>query len=146
MEINNRRLTARSEYADYGNQKVLKIHLNDLISKEMCLIMMLLYRGLIDFVNIQLEGFYISLTLGTEKQSRCLDLQVKEKRVELSVAPNAVGLILNFLLKYYRDGISEAEHIDIDFKYSDEAEFTLTLTMEKFKMLSQKEMENLLKD
>ncbi len=46
------------------------------------------------------------------------------------MAPNAVQLIIRYLLKYYRDGFAEVDHIDLDFKYQDQREFTIVFKAE----------------
>lgn len=49
------------------------------------------------------------------------------------LAPNAAGFIVNFLLKYYRDGVGEVDHIDVDFGMSKGEEFTVTFVVDRFR-------------
>lgn len=146
IKIIRKEISARTAYGDFGSQKALTIYLDGLLSQEMCLAIMLLYRGLTESLEIKVDGFTILFRLGVEKHSYCTSLEEKERRAEVLIAPNAAGLIVNFLLRYYRDGIGEAEHIDVDFRISKEEEFTVTFEVDKFRVASPEEMGELLRD
>ena len=144
--MKKRKVSAEIKYDDYGSQKALSIYLDYSLSKEMCLNFMMLYRGLVESLEAEFKGFSITFKVTSERRSRCISLKSSEKKAELVISSNALGSIVNFLLKYFRDDIGEAEHIDLDFQLSDHEEFTLTFVLDKFKMLSPAEMENLLRD
>lgn len=139
-----REISAKTRYKDFDSQKSLTVYLDYSLSKELSLNLMTLYQGLVSELEIEISNYSILLKLNNKKQSRCLSFN--DKRAELSISRDSLELMINFLLKYYRDNIGEVKHIDLDFEISSQVEFTLTIELDKFKMISNKEMKKLLRD
>ena len=57
---------------------------------------------------------------------------------------NSLEYAIYYLLKYFRDEIGEAKHIDLDFDYRKESIITLTIKADLFKEYSSKELNDIL--
>lgn len=99
--------------------------------KDLTLGFILLSEDLVEGLMLEFQNFKIILkkipiVIGEITQ---LDLTNKIFKGELS--PQYLGYIYCFLLKYYRDGVGAAEHIDIDFK-NGKSEVTMTIHCDSF--------------
>jgi hypothetical protein len=123
-------IPAKTEYADFGSQIALHVLLNEASSKELCLVLILLKDRLVDGLDLIFEAFSLRLVMGEETRSYCQNLQPEHQDAEILIAPKAVQLRIRYLLKYHRDGFAEVDHVDIDFDYQDQREFTITFKAE----------------
>lgn len=118
-------IPAKTEYADFGSQIALHVLLNEASSKDLCLALVLLKDRLVDKLDLIFEAFSLRLVIGEELHSYCQNLRPEHQDAEILIAPKAVQLLIRYLLKYYRDGFAEVDHVDIDFDYQDQRGFTI---------------------
>ena len=72
---------------------------------------------MIDTVKVDLVNYKLLLKRAKENASICTLLDTKNDTLKLSLSTNLLDYFMIFLLKYYKDGVGEADHIDLDFEY-----------------------------
>lgn len=95
-------------------QKVVSIDLSDVSVAEWCLNLCLLKENLTD--ELLFPGV-IKLRIGVneflEKSERA-KVTISPNEILLSVHPEELEYWLVFFLKYFRDGVAEVDHIDVE--------------------------------
>lgn len=142
--MKTKRINIGIKIEDFGQQKTLNLLLNNLIAREICLLFVLLREDLSDSLEIRLDNFTMFLKLTKTNVSTYSLFDLKGKVFKGAISMNALEYILHYLLKYYRDEVGEAEHIDVDFECTDRNIVTLTLKVDSFKEYSKEEINKLL--
>lgn len=122
----------------------LKISCDQEIGSELCMILFLLKEGLTDTINVQFKNFSIILKLSDDRYSYFESVNLKEKMFNGRISIDTIEYILYYILKSYRDGIAEAEHIDVYFSDANRERFVFTLSYERFHEHSSDEVKKLL--
>lgn len=110
---------------DYGDQVGISI---DECSKEILLSLVLLRDRFSEEIKIVFDNFKLNFLL-TEKNNRsfCTLFDIEQGIATLNISLDSLSYIIKYLLINYRDGVAEAEHIDIDFVTNHDFEVTLTI-------------------
>jgi hypothetical protein len=115
---------------EFQEQKVLKINASSFsIAKDLIISLILLNENLIDLAALHFTNCSIYLKLN-EKISSCNSFN--SKAIKLTISKNSLEFFMFYLLKYYRDDISEVSHIDIDFLFNDKEAVTWTIEIDNF--------------
>jgi hypothetical protein len=142
-KIKTIRISASVETAEYETQKCVTLTVEAGSAKELALAFTLLREKLVSSLEILFDNCSLYLKLNKDpKVSVCTSYS--KSHIKAAISINALGYGLFYLLKYYRDGIGEAEHIDIDFGFNQHTEVTLTIKTEVYKEISAEEMNKLL--
>jgi hypothetical protein len=132
MEMKTKKIPIPIEYKDFCAQKVIQIQLNSTNSKELCMMFLLLKEKLVRLIELKFNEFNIYLQIQKGNQSEYDLFNKAQDILKGRIAPNDLDYILSFLLKYYRDEVGEADHIDVDFKNTVGEEITLTFKCDRF--------------
>jgi len=96
-------------------QSFLEIHVTRALVKDWCLCLQLLQEGLIEsfiFRHNSLESRrLVEFRLETVSQSNVKEIS---NRIMISFTNRDLDCIRHFSLRYYRDGVAEVDHIDIE--------------------------------
>lgn len=130
------------ELIDFGEQLQLKLRLNQVIGIKLCMELLLLKENLVKAIEIQFENFSFLLKISADNYSYFESMNKNIFKGLLSV--HGLDYILHYILMFYRDGIAEAEHIDIEFSSSSGKEYTWTIYCEKYLEYSEDEIRRLL--
>lgn len=131
-------------YADYGQQKVIKVPLNFSTSQQICMTLILLKEKLIDSIEFKFNNFLIFLKYEKSQFSKYSNFNSEHKSFNGAISKNHIEHVIFFLLKYFRDNIGEAEHIDIDFESPNKEEVTIMFICKDFKVYSPEEIKKML--
>jgi hypothetical protein len=132
MEMKTELIDIFAIHKAYPGQDTLSIEIDLDQAKQMGLLLTLLKEDLIKSAGLILKNGSIYISKNTKKQDKCLNFSLESNEVNLELTDNTLGYLLFFLLKYVRDSIGEAHHIDIDFKYLMDKEFTLTVKLKDY--------------
>ena len=138
------KIAIKVESKDYGHQKVIKIAIDDSTSQQLCILFLLLKEALVDTLELNFLNFSIFLNLQKKNSSYFSTVDLKKNIFKGTISLNSLEYILSFLLKYYRDGFAEAEHIDVDFANKGGEEVTLTIKCDSYKEYSSDEVKKIL--
>lgn len=109
------------EKLDY--QKVVSIDLKSVAISDWCVSLCLLKEGLVstlEFVGNSKLIVQIDSSLQRSTRARVV---ASPDSIRLVFHPDEFDFLLSFFLKYYRDGVAEVDHIDIEgLAYSRESE------------------------
>ncbi|MCC6745759.1 MAG: hypothetical protein IT175_18000 [Acidobacteria bacterium] len=107
-------LPLRSRLTRHQGQTVLRIELEREAVAEWCLGLCLLKEGLISILLVQevaARGM-LEVQLGTQRTRSLASLDPSASKVSLT--QNDLDYIQHFFLKYFRDGVADVDHIDLD--------------------------------
>jgi hypothetical protein len=138
---NINRITLHREFSDQIQVKI-KVDHSDcplLISS-----LLLAREKLQEVLILQFGNCIFSLKLSSSKSSVCV--KYSKEKIELLISNNSIGYIISYLLRFFRDSVAPSEHIDIDFEYLENKEFTLTIETDNFVLHDQETMNKFLKD
>jgi hypothetical protein len=97
-----------------SDQLVVSVDLTNVTLSDWCLNLCLLKEGLVDALvlsgNRELE---VQKDQSIDKADRA-KVNIKSSRVQIVVHPIELDYWLSFFLKYYRDGIAEVDHLDVE--------------------------------
>jgi hypothetical protein len=110
-------LALRLKLVRHPGQTVLNIEFEKEALADWCLGLCLLKEGLIPILLVQertAKGkLEIQLTGQTEHRTRTLaSFESNVSRVRMT--PDDLDYLLHFFLKYFRDGVAEVDHLDLD--------------------------------
>jgi hypothetical protein len=142
--MKSKQLNTEVAFADYDEQIVLSIRVGIDLSKEISLLLVLLREDLEDGLELKFENYTLFIKKSPDNTSKCLSINRKKGVFKGLLSMNALEYLLYFLLKYYRDGSAESEHIDIDFELTDNSILTLTVKAEENRYYSSEEMKRML--
>jgi len=134
------------DFKDFGQQKALKFNVNSIIAKEFCMMFFLLKENLVKKIELKLKNYIFFVETEQDidiKESFCV-IDQNEKVFKGTLSANSLDFVIHFLLKYFRDEIGEAEHIDVDFKNQNGGEVTLTIKCDIYREFSSAEIIDLL--
>jgi hypothetical protein len=138
-------LNKKIEIKQFKRQFTLTILLDEdeLITKLM-LSLILLREGLANNLEIKFSNMIYHLSINhNQTDSICLIIDPNVRNFKGKIAMNALEYAIFYLLKYYRDGIAESEHIDLDFEQNDTI-VTLTFKIKMYNEYSQDEINKLI--
>ncbi|MFT3748126.1 MAG: hypothetical protein QM768_07405 [Agriterribacter sp.] len=145
MEVRQITIDTKISLKDFGDQLQFKLALNQEISIAICLEFLLLKENLINSVGLNFKNSFIILKLSKDQYSYCDKTDFGRGLLKGQISINNLDYILHYILKYYRDGIAETEHIDIDFLNDNGKELTLTISFERYHEYSAEEIRKILK-
>ena len=117
---------------DFSIQKTFTLKLNLEKAQQMYLSLSLLKEQLVDTLEINFVNYKFFLKSNSRGSSTCNSLNERDSILKLSLSSNLLEYAMIFLLKYYRDGVGESEHIDLDFEYEENMEVTLTIQIDNY--------------
>lgn len=84
--------------------------------RDLCLGLVLIKEKLVDSVVFtDLNSITTcEVTESAKSTQRRLQASIADKSVCLQLASNQIEVLLVFLLKYYRDGVAEVDHLDLE--------------------------------
>ena len=130
---------------NFENQISLELNATkDNISSQLMLSFVLLKEELAEIIEFSIGGISIFLKINKGNHSLCSFYNLQEKVFRFSISINELEFCLFYLLKYYRDGVADVSHVDLDFKFSDEMTLTWTIEIDSFKQQSIEEIHKIL--
>lgn len=110
-------LALRLKLVQHPGQTVLNIEFETEALAEWCLGLCLLKEGLIPVLLIQertAKGkLEIQLTGQTKHRART-QASFESNTTRVRMTPDDLDYLLHFFLKYFRDGVAEVDHLDLD--------------------------------
>ncbi|OOG16347.1 hypothetical protein BWD42_21670 [Sphingobacterium sp. CZ-UAM] len=131
MEIKHIYLASEITVKQFGTDFQLKFSVDLNTCTALCMGFFLLKEGLSNSLSVQFGNYLLILKLAQGKYSSFDSLNSIQKVFKGKIAINELEYLLYYLLKIYRDGFAEIEHIDISFA-SDNAEVVLTVSCEDY--------------
>ncbi len=111
------RLPIVFELKEYPEQSVFKLRLGSEALRDWCLGLSLLKDRMIEALIVSDEQgrkeVEIQVLSTTEITART-QADFRRETAQLKTTPNQLDYLLSFFLKYYRDGIAEVDHIDLE--------------------------------
>jgi len=144
MQI-KKKVKTEARIRKFEEQIVIEIKLSDEVVSDLSMMLMLLREDLVNSLDIQFSNLNARFTNRKGNFSVVRTIELEEKRVECEISRNGIDYILFFLLKYYRDGLGEAQHIDLDFKMNNSSICTFTFICDKFIEITGEELRKLLR-
>jgi hypothetical protein len=142
--MKSKKIAVTAKHGEFKDQRTIELLLTESKEvKDLSLLLVLLRESLEESIEIKLENFSLTFTMSDKNKSYCSLFDEMKKIARLSISKNNLGYLLFYLLKYYRDGIAESEHIDLDFQQENFL-LTLTIKLHPFKELSADEVKQLL--
>jgi hypothetical protein len=124
------------ELTRYPGQSVLKIELINKALLDWCLGLCLLKEDLINVLHVRNENsrlksaFKVSMEAKQEVQSHAT-FGAEQTRIVLTRSD--LDYVIHFFLKYYRDGLAEVDHIDLEVLCDSEGQDScITLKVSEF--------------
>src|SRR5581483_3904940 len=115
---------------------ILTINLANSILEQWCLCLCLLYHGLTDTVQVTDNQTLLNIQLGKNVKTSMRGLVFRQRNGYLiTITKQELEYWLSFFLKYWRDGVAEVDHIDVELipdKTVSTDEFDLILRVDKF--------------
>ena len=142
--MRKKKINAEISSKSFGQHIQLNLIIDNSISVELCMILFLLKEELIKVAELNFINFTFFLRNKNGNQATFSLLDIDKGVFDGNITNNVLEYILYFLLKYYRDGIGEAEHIDVDFKDKNGYVCTLTLNCKNFQEYSEEEIRKML--
>jgi hypothetical protein len=126
-------LAVRIELVKYTGQTVLDIHVCKAALPDWCLGLCLLKEGLVDSLvvaeNLGEKEIEIEVVRNSRERIKPeVDARPKGFHVLANIAD--VDYWLHFFLKYYRDGVAEAKHLDLEVVSLPDKEDGMYVTLE----------------
>jgi hypothetical protein len=131
-------------FKDFDSQIVMSIYIDSTMAAELSMQLMLLRERLVSSIELKFDNATIFLKASENNLSKCSLFNAKEKIFKANISINTLEYFMYFLLKYYRDGIAEVQHLDLDFEYNDDKEITLTVIAKNHIVHSKEAMNKLL--
>jgi hypothetical protein len=129
---------------NFSNQRQVKIIIDQDSNSQLFMSLSLLNEGLSDQIEIKFLNFIIIFEISSNNECYYDSPLFKKGILKGKISRNEMEYILNYLLKYFRDGYGQAEHIDVDFMDAKDSECTLTFYCDDFKLYSEEEMRKML--
>jgi hypothetical protein len=111
------KLPFRLNLVRHPGQTVLNIRLEPRAHPELCLGLCLLREGLISVLLLQEEWakgkIEIQLATRTGHHTRT-QASFEKDATRVKMTPDDLDFVLHFFLKYFRDGVAEVDHLDLD--------------------------------
>jgi hypothetical protein len=145
MEMKQINIDTEISIKDFGEQLQFKLDINQILGVELCMALFLLKENLINTIGLKFNNFFILLKVSRDQYSYCESIIFNDGAFKGQISINNLEYILHYILKFYRDGIAEAEHIDIDFLNNNGKEFTLTISCSEYQEYSADEIRRMLK-
>lgn len=139
-----KRINLQAKFECFENQSTVVISLDYTQAKDVCLLFILLNEKLIDNLELKLDNSSLYFQLTDEKFSVCRFYDSKSRIFKSLISKDSLEYIIHFLLKYYRDEIGEAEHIDIDFENQNKELTTLIIKSKYYMEYTNAEIQNLI--
>jgi len=130
MEIKHINLDSKITFRRFDTDFQLKLGVDLNNCTALCMGFFLLKEGLSNSLRMQFNNYLLVLTKTSDKYSSFENLSSIEKVFKGVISINELEYLLYYLLKIYRDGFAETEHIDIIFASSDNVEIMLTVSYE----------------
>lgn len=125
-------------------QTQIKFKLDHLVSLEMTIALVILKEGLVNSIGLKFDNFLLILKPSQDNYSYFESLELKSSIFKGKISNVSIEYILYFILKYYRDGIADTEHVDVDFINSIGNELTLTINCDDYQEHTNDEIRRLL--
>lgn len=110
-------LPIRLELVRYPEQTVLNVEFQKEALADWCLGLCLLKEGLITVLLVREEAakgtLEIQLAKPTKPRTRA-QASFRPEATLVKLTPHDLDYLLHFFLKYFRDGVAEVDHLDMD--------------------------------
>ncbi|TJZ60056.1 hypothetical protein FAZ15_14320 [Sphingobacterium olei] len=137
-------IEAEISIKNFSEQIQLKLHLNQIVGVELCMSLFLLKENLINAIGLKFRNFFILFKSSGDRFSYCESVALDNGVFKGQISNDSLDYILHYILKFYRDGIAEAEHVDIDFLNNNGKELTLTISCNIYQEYSADEIKKML--
>ena len=111
------RIPAEIKVVSHQTQFVLKAFIHKEALQDWCLGLCLLNEGLIEFLIVSdvrsEKSFKLNLKTGPEKDPRAR-IHSKSHATAVDLTANGLKYLLHFSLRYYRDGVADVDHVNIE--------------------------------
>jgi hypothetical protein len=97
----------------YPGQDVLKVDFGVSVQNEWCLDLVLLREGLVDQLELSDLKRTYSLSIAQSKSEHSA-ITWKKKSASLALDVNRLDYLISYFLKFFRDGVAEVDHIDLE--------------------------------
>jgi hypothetical protein len=94
-------------------QPLLRVHVTPVNLKDWCLCLQLLQDGLIEAFTFRQAASSKRIEVARGEGNRC-DVKSDEDHLTLTLSAHSLDFARHFFLRYYRDGVAEVDHIDIE--------------------------------
>ena len=138
-------INSKISVKDFGEQIQFKLIINQSVGKELGMGLLLLKENLSNVIGLKFSDFLMILKTSDDNYSYIESIEFKNKIFKGMISFDAIDYILYYVLKFYRDGIAEAEHIDVDFINIKGAEITFTIQCNDYIEYSAEEINNILR-
>jgi hypothetical protein len=95
-------------------QQVVTINLKDVPMPEWCLNLCLLKEKLVDTLIFLIGKKKLKIEVENIEDSRRANVFFAPNQVHLKVDPRELERWVDFFLMYYRDGVAQVDHIDVE--------------------------------
>ncbi len=140
MAVRQVDLRASVDVREFMEQLQIKVHLNRTIYFDLCMAFLLLKENLVDDIGLRFDNFFILLRKTMHNHSKYEAVDFNRRSFKGCISIHGIDYALHYILKFYRDGIAESEHIDIDFLNDAGKELTLTIACGEYQEYSEDEI------
>ncbi|MFC7526935.1 hypothetical protein ACFQRK_23465 [Parapedobacter sp. GCM10030251] len=137
-------INAEIRKTDFGDQLQFKLLLNQNVGTELCMALMLLKEGLVDVIGLKFLNYSFTLKISRNNYSYSESEIFGSEVLKGKISVGNIDYILHYVLKFYRDGYAEAEHIDIDFLNDGGKGYTFTISCVDYPEYSSEEIKRML--
>ena len=97
-----------------AGEQLVEIDFGSVSPDRMVAELLLLSERLIEGLTIRREGSKHRVRIRRSDTKGCAVASWREDSLEIGLSDREIGSWLSFFLKYYRDGMAEVDHIDIE--------------------------------
>jgi hypothetical protein len=105
------------ELIEHAGESVLGVEIVREALRDWSLGLTLLNAGLIETLLVAKDDREKGIEIQVQSSSKPMvraQVDFKSELIQLKVTPDDLGYLLHFFLKYYRDGVAEVDHLDIE--------------------------------
>src|SRR5690348_8936442 len=126
------RLPIDIQIVHHPGQSVLRLQFRQEALRDWCLGLCLLKEGLIDAFTVTeqaAKAAKVKFVLGAKLGARSR-ITLKELGSEVVLTRNGLDYLCGFFLKYYRDGVAEVDHLDLEAVNAETGEKEVYITFQ----------------
>jgi hypothetical protein len=125
-----RSISASIAHVTHASEDTVTARISHGVLVECCMSMCMLYFDIVQSVSLadRTSGLEIIISMrSAARKSARGTYRRSEKQMYVSVTSVELGYWVSFLLRYYRDGVAEVDHMDVDLLPSNQDEKRSTL-------------------
>jgi hypothetical protein len=119
-------INTEAKVKDYGSEIGIELPIDSSIASVLYINLAILHEDLLETVGLKFQNIQIFLKKSQNTASTVQTFVPGKGILKASISTNMLEYAMRYLLLYCRDGIGEAEHIDLDFEFND-VEVTITV-------------------